>query len=81
MILSTDIDQTLWGTRIKRLKVGTARRLSATTKESLVSDLRTVLEPRYAERAREVATYMTKPAESVSAAADLVESLAARSKR
>jgi len=81
VILSTDIDQTLWGTRIKRLKVGTARRLSATTKESLVSDLRTVLEPRYAERAREVATYMTKPAESVSAAADLVESLAARSKR
>ena len=76
LILSTDIDQTLWGSRIKRLKVGTARRLSTTTRESLVADLRTVLDPHYATRAREVASQMTKPAESVAAAADLVEKFA-----
>ncbi len=36
LILSTDLDQTLWGARVKRLKVGTARRFSTTTQESLV---------------------------------------------
>ena len=35
------------GARIKRLKVGTARRFSRTTQESLVADLRTVLAPQY----------------------------------
>ena len=78
LILSTDLDQTLWGRRVKQLKVGTSRRLSATTQETLIEDLRTILEPQYLDRAREVATQMTKPAESVSAAADLVENLAAR---
>ncbi|OBB32725.1 glycosyl transferase [Mycolicibacterium peregrinum] len=75
LILSTDLDQTLWGARIKRLKVGTARRLSATTQKSLVADLRTILEPEYSARAREVATRMTKPAESVATTADLLEKL------
>lgn len=78
LILSTDLDQTLWGTRIKRLKVGTARRFSATDEKTLVSDLRMILEPEYGTRAREVAALMTKPAESVATAADLVEKLAAR---
>ncbi|MDV3129205.1 glycosyltransferase [Mycobacterium sp. 21AC1] len=76
LILSTDLDQTLWGARVKRLKVGTARRFSATTEETLVEDLRTILTPRYLARARGVATQMTKPAESVATAADLVEKLA-----
>ncbi|KUI06102.1 glycosyltransferase [Mycobacterium sp. IS-3022] len=76
LILSTDIDQTLWGSRVKRLKVGTARRLSRTTRESLVVDLRTILAPEYATRAREIATQMTKSAESVAAAANLLEKLA-----
>lgn len=76
LILSTDLDQTLWGARIKRLKVGTARRLSATTQKSLVADLRTVLEPHYVARAREVATEMTKPAESVATTAELLENFA-----
>lgn len=75
MILSTDLDQTLWGARIKRLKVGTARRLSATTQKTLVADLRIVLEPECSARAREVATRMTKPAESVATTADLLEKL------
>jgi UDP:flavonoid glycosyltransferase YjiC (YdhE family) len=76
LILSTDLDQTLWGVRVKRLKVGTARRFSSTTRESLVADLRTILAPQYVARAREIATRMTKPAESVANAADLVEKFA-----
>ncbi|AIY46641.2 GtfA-like protein [Mycolicibacterium fortuitum] len=76
LILSTDLDQTLWGARIKRLKVGTARRLSATTQKTLLADLRTILEPEYSARAREVATQMTKPAESAAKTADLLEKLA-----
>ena len=80
LILSTDLDQTLWGTRVKRLKVGTARRFSSTTRESLVADLRTILAPPYVARAREIATQMTKPAESIAAAVDLLEDFA-RSRR
>ena len=76
LILATDLDQTLWGARVKRLKVGTARRFSATTQKSLVADLRTILAPQYVARAREIATLMTKPAESVATAADLLENFA-----
>jgi UDP:flavonoid glycosyltransferase YjiC (YdhE family) len=76
LILWTLPDQPLWGAAIKRLKVGTARRLSATTQESLAADLGTILAPQYLTRAREIATRMTKPAESVAAAADLVENFA-----
>jgi UDP:flavonoid glycosyltransferase YjiC (YdhE family) len=76
LILSTDLFQTLWGARVKRLKVGTARRLSTTTQKSLVADLRRILAPQYVARARAIATRMTKATESAAAAADLVESLA-----
>ncbi|BCO33711.1 glycosyltransferase [Mycobacterium heckeshornense] len=76
LILSTDLDQTLWGIRVKRLKVGTARRFSTTTQRTLVEDLRTILAPHYLTRAREIATRMSKPAQSVAAAADLVENIA-----
>ena len=64
------------GTAVKRLKVGTARRLSTTTQESLVADLRTVLAAEYVTRAREIAPRMTKPAQSLAAATDLVENFA-----
>ena len=77
LILSTDLDQTLWGVRVKRLKVGAARRFSTSTQESLVEDLRRILAPEYATRSREFATRMTKPAASVAAAADLMENFAA----
>ncbi|MGZ3337834.1 MAG: glycosyltransferase, partial [Isosphaeraceae bacterium] len=60
----------------KRLKVGTARRFSTTTRESLVADLRTILAPQYVTRACEIATRMTKPSASVANAADLVEEFA-----
>ncbi|WP_059017477.1 glycosyltransferase [Mycobacterium sp. M26] len=69
-------DQACWGGRVKDLKVGTSRRFSATTEESLVSDLRKVLSPQCAIAAQELAARMTKPAESVAAAADLLENFA-----
>jgi UDP:flavonoid glycosyltransferase YjiC (YdhE family) len=69
-------DQPFWAAMVKRLKVGTARRFSTTTRESLVADLRTILAPQYVTRAREVATRMTKPAENVPAVADLLENFA-----
>ena len=76
LILSTWGDQTLWGARVKRLKVGTARRFSSTTRKSLVADLRRILAPQYGTRAREIATRMTSSADSVAAAADLLEDFA-----
>jgi UDP:flavonoid glycosyltransferase YjiC (YdhE family) len=76
LILPTDLNQTLWGAQVKRLKVGTARRFSAVTERTLVSDLRTILDPDYAARARELASGMSKPAEGVAKAADLVENCA-----
>ena len=76
VILWRGFDQPHWGAVVKRLKVGTARRFSRTTQDSLVADLRTVLTPQHAARAREIATRMTKPTASVAAAADLVENLA-----
>jgi UDP:flavonoid glycosyltransferase YjiC (YdhE family) len=75
LIISTWLDQALWGALLKRLKVGTARRFS-TTEESLVADLRTILAPQYVTRAREIATRMTKPAAGVTNAADLLEDFA-----
>ena len=76
LVLSTWGDQAVWGTRVKQLKVGTARRFSATTHESLIADLRTILAPECIARARELATRMSKPSESVTVAADLMEKFA-----
>jgi UDP:flavonoid glycosyltransferase YjiC (YdhE family) len=76
LIIPTWADQRFWGAQIKRLKVGTARRLSSTTQKSLVADLRRILAPQYATRAREIATRMTKSAVSLAAAADLLENFA-----
>jgi UDP:flavonoid glycosyltransferase YjiC (YdhE family) len=80
LILWTIPEQAVWAARVKRLKVGSGRRFSATTQKSLVADLRRILAPQYVTRAREIATWMTKPAASVAAAADLVEDFA-RSRR
>jgi UDP:flavonoid glycosyltransferase YjiC (YdhE family) len=70
--------QVVWGAVVKRLKVGTSRRFSATTKKTLVADLSTILGSRYSARAREIAARMSSPAESVAAAADRVEDFARR---
>jgi UDP:flavonoid glycosyltransferase YjiC (YdhE family) len=69
-------DQRIWAGQVKRLKVGTARPFSATTRESLVGDLREILAPDYVARAREIATRMTTPAESATKTADLLENFA-----
>jgi len=68
--------QPYMGAAVKRLKVGATRRFLSTTEKSLVADLRTILAPQYLTRAREIATRMTKPAESVVVAADVLESYA-----
>ena len=70
--------QVVWGAVVKRLKVGTSRRFSATTEKTLVADLSTILGSRYSARAREIAARMSNPAESVAAAADRVEEFARR---
>jgi UDP:flavonoid glycosyltransferase YjiC (YdhE family) len=73
LILWTWPDQAVWGAQVQKLKVGSAQRFSTTTRESLVADLRQILAPEYVTHARELATQMTKPAESVAAVADLLE--------
>lgn len=73
LILWSSGDQPYWGAQVKRLKVGTARRFSATTQESLVADLRTILAPQYAARALGLASRMTKPTESAATVANLLE--------
>jgi UDP:flavonoid glycosyltransferase YjiC (YdhE family) len=79
LILWVTADQPIWAAQVKRLKVGSARRFSTTTQESLVAGLRRILAPQYGTRAREIATRMTKPAESVTAVADLLEDTASLS--
>ncbi|HUO41244.1 MAG TPA: hypothetical protein VMU34_26925, partial [Mycobacterium sp.] len=54
------------------------RRFSGTTRKTLVADLKSVLAPAYATRAREIASRMTQPAESIATAADLLEKAARR---
>jgi UDP:flavonoid glycosyltransferase YjiC (YdhE family) len=71
-------DRRMWGAVVERLKVGTARRFSAITEKSLVKDLRKILARAYVDRARELATRLTKPADSVAITADLVEDFAHR---
>jgi UDP:flavonoid glycosyltransferase YjiC (YdhE family) len=79
MVVLWDVaDQPLWAAQAIRMKVGCARRLSTTTKHSLVAHLRQILTPQYVTRAREIATRMTRPADSVIAAADLLEDTARR---
>jgi UDP:flavonoid glycosyltransferase YjiC (YdhE family) len=73
LILWVGADQPVWATHVKRLKVGTARRFSSTNRDKLATALRKVLAPEVTARAREVATQLTKPETSVSAAADLLE--------
>jgi UDP:flavonoid glycosyltransferase YjiC (YdhE family) len=78
LILWVTADQPIWAAQVKRLRVGSARRFSGTTTESLVAELRRILTPQYITRAREVAAQMTEPAESVTATADLLEETASQ---
>jgi UDP:flavonoid glycosyltransferase YjiC (YdhE family) len=73
LILWIGADQPIWAAQFKRLKVGSVRRFSATTQKTLVADLRSILDPECVSRARDIATRMTKPADAVAAAANLLE--------
>jgi vancomycin aglycone glucosyltransferase len=73
LILWLWLDQPMWAAGVKRLEAGFGRPFSQTSLESLVADLQLILTPHFATRAREVATYMTKPAESLARAAELLE--------
>ena len=70
------LDQPIWAAAVNQLEVGFGQRFSEITQESLVADLRSVLAPHYVTQAREVAAQMTKPAESLASAADLLEDTA-----
>jgi UDP:flavonoid glycosyltransferase YjiC (YdhE family) len=72
LILWVSVDQPLWGAAVNQLGVGLGRPFFL-TQESLVADLRSILTARCVTRVREVAAQMATPAESVTAAADLLE--------
>lgn len=79
MLILWDVaDQPLWAAAATRLKVGRAQRLSTVTRKSLTAHLRRIRAADYLARAGEVATRLTDPAESVTAAADLIEGVAHR---
>jgi UDP:flavonoid glycosyltransferase YjiC (YdhE family) len=73
LILWDVADQFVWATQVKRLGVGSAKRLSNISRKSLVRQLRKILAPDYVARAREIAPKLTKPSVGVAAAADLLE--------
>lgn len=78
LVLWVGADQPVWATQIKRLGVGTSRRLSAMTRETLRDDLRTVLGAGYAARAHQVGNQMTPPSQSLTTTLALLERLAAK---
>jgi UDP:flavonoid glycosyltransferase YjiC (YdhE family) len=73
LVLWDVADQFIWATQVKRLKVGSARRLLRITRKSLVAQLRQITAPECVARARQIAPRMATPAVSVSTAADLLE--------
>ena len=76
LVLWAGLDQPVWAAAIERLKVGSTQRFSATNQESLVADLHFILGPQCVTQARDIAAVMTKSAESVTSAADLLEDAA-----
>jgi vancomycin aglycone glucosyltransferase len=68
-------DQPIWAAVVKQLGVGVGRSFLDSSLKTLVADLRQVLAPQYLTQAREVANQMTKPAESLASAVDLLEEI------
>jgi UDP:flavonoid glycosyltransferase YjiC (YdhE family) len=81
LILWSGVDQPFWEAAVRYLEVGVGRYFFATGLDSLVDDLRLILAPQHASRAREVATRMTKAAESLSQTADLLEEAARQGRK
>jgi vancomycin aglycone glucosyltransferase len=73
LILWNGLDQPMWAEAIGHLEVGFGRRFTDSTLDSLTADLDRILSPHYAARAREIASKMSTPAESLTRAADLLE--------
>jgi UDP:flavonoid glycosyltransferase YjiC (YdhE family) len=73
LAVAVSVDQPMWAALINQLEVGIGRRFVDTTPDSLVADLRSILNPHYITRTREVAAQMKTPAESAASAADLLE--------
>ena len=80
VVLWSTFDQPLWGRQIERLKLGTSRKFSRTTRASLIASLRKVLAPEYTENVRRFASQMTKPSDGIARGADLVEGAAVASR-
>ena len=78
VVLWVSADQPVWAQQLNRIKVGVAQRFSRTSASSLTKALRTALTPEYQERARVAAARMIPTERSVSTAADLLETAAAR---
>ncbi|HEY9303156.1 MAG TPA: glycosyltransferase, partial [Mycobacterium sp.] len=76
LVLWAGLDQPIWAAAIERLKVGIAQRFSEASQQSLVAGLRFLLGPQCVTAACDVAASMTKSAESVASAADLLEAAA-----
>jgi vancomycin aglycone glucosyltransferase len=81
LILWFWLDQPVWAAGVTQLKVGSGRAFMESTHDSVVADLRGILTPECAARAREVSASMTKAAESVTRAADFLEEAALKQPR
>lgn len=73
LILWDVADQPIWAGAVQRLKVGSAKRFTNISLKSLRKELRAILAPEYAARAREISKQMVQPADAVAAAADVLE--------
>ncbi|OBI91169.1 glycosyltransferase [Mycobacterium asiaticum] len=73
LVLWISAEQPLWAAQVVKLKIGKARRFAGATKKTLLKDLQKILEPKYVNRAREMAQRMTPSAVSVQKAVDLIE--------
>jgi UDP:flavonoid glycosyltransferase YjiC (YdhE family) len=78
MVLWSYLDQPVWADGVTRLRVGTGRGFFESTFDTLVADLRDVLDSQCLARARDVAAQLTPATESVTHAADLLEDVARR---
>ncbi|MEX0579922.1 MAG: glycosyltransferase [Mycobacterium sp.] len=76
LVLWVGAEQPLWANSVKRLGVGTMRRFSKSTAETMRADLRSVLSPTFIARAQTTAALMTPPDRSLATAARLLEQAA-----
>ena len=76
LVLWVGAEQPLWANSVKRLGVGTMRRFSKSTAETMRADLRSVLSPTCIARAQTTAALMTPPDRSLATAASLLEQAA-----